>query len=332
MFKVGVIGCGSIMKGAHLPAYKQMKEKNDPIVVEAYCDIKPEQLEGLEGRLYTDVDEMLAAEQGKLDFIDICVPTYLHAEIAIKAMEAGFHVLSEKPMARTVEQGQQMIEAAKRTGKLLMSAYCNRFYDAARYIRDLIQTGELGKVRNAEFCREGGPAPTGADMWFRNAELSGGAMLDLHIHDVDMIRWMFGMPKSVNAIGQSIVTEGGYDVLSANFLYENNMFVHAFCDWYTEHDKFNTRVIRVNFEKGYVYVDRTPERTAFVKVTADGEVTDMSDKLNFNAYYNEIIYFADKLEKGLPVDNCLPEDSLDSVKIVMAEMQSAANGGEKVCL
>lgn len=332
MFRVGVIGCGSIMKTAHLPAYKQMIEKNDPIVVEAYCDIKPEQLEGLEGRLYTDVDEMLAKEQGKLDFIDICAPTYLHAELSVKAMEAGFHVLCEKPMARTVEQGQMMIDAAKRTGKLLMSAYCNRFYDAARYIRDLIQTGELGAVRNAEFCREGGPAPTGVDMWFRNAELSGGAMLDLHIHDVDMIRWMFGMPKAVSVVGKSVVTEGGYDILSANFLYENNVFVHAFCDWYTEHDKFNTRVIRVNFEKGYVYVDRSPDRVAFVKVTSDGEVTDMADKLNFNAYYNEIIYFANCLEKGLPVSESLPEDSLDSVRIVMAEMRSADLGGEKVSL
>ena len=332
MFRVGVIGCGSIMKTAHLPAYKQMIEKNDPIVVEAYCDIKPEQLEGLEGRLYTDVDEMLSKEQGKLDFIDICVPTYLHAEIAIKAMEAGFHVLSEKPMARTIEQGQQMIDAAKRTGKLLMCAYCNRFYDAARYIHDLIRSGELGAVRNAEFSREGGPAPTGTDMWFRDANLSGGAMLDLHIHDVDMIRWMFGMPKAVSAVGKSIVTKGGYDILSANFLYEDNVFVHASCDWYTEHDKFNTRVIRVNFEKGYVYVDRSPDRTAFVKVTADGEVTDMSDKLNFNAYYNEIIYFADRLAKGMPVENCLPVDSLDSVKIVMAEMRSADSDGEKICL
>ena len=86
MLKVGIIGCGSIMKGAHMPAYKKILEENGPVVVEAYCDIYADAMEGFEGRLYTNVDEMLQAEQGKLDFIDICVPTYVHNWIDRKSV------------------------------------------------------------------------------------------------------------------------------------------------------------------------------------------------------------------------------------------------------
>ena len=108
MLRVGLIGCGSISR-AHTGAYAQMK---DSVTLAAVCDIRPEQLDvfGDNVRKYTDVAQMLAQEQGKLDYVDICVPTFLHSEIAIQAMEAGYHVLSEKPMARTVEQGEAMLE------------------------------------------------------------------------------------------------------------------------------------------------------------------------------------------------------------------------------
>ena len=332
MLKVGLIGFGSISKGAHMSAYRRIKEENGPVVVEAICDLNPARLEGLEGyRLYTSVEEMLEKEQGKLDYVDICVPTYLHAKLSIQAMEAGYNVLCEKPMARNVEECQQMIDASKRTGKLLMTAFCNRFYGAAQYVRDLIKSGELGAVRNAEFSRIQDSAPT-ANPWFLDGELSGGAALDLHIHDVDLINWMFGVPKSVNTVGKSSLTKGGYDSLSTNFLYDDNMFVHAYCDWTTLKCKYNVRTIAVYFEKGYVYVDRSAGRQVFVKVTNDGEVTDMSDNLKFEAYYGEIMYYTDCLANGKPVSECLPENTIHSVRMVLAEIESADKNGQVVTL
>ena len=339
MLKVGIIGAGSIFKGAHLPAYERIVKENGPAVIEAICDICPETMEGMEGvRVYTDADEMLEKEKGKLDYIDICVPTFLHAEIAIKDMEAGFPVLSEKPMARTVEQAQAMIDASKRTGKKLMIAYCNRFYDAARRVKELIDTKELGEVHNAEFRRAGGSgSPThGWNNWFRDGELSGGAILDLHIHDVDMIRWMFGMPNAVTTAAASYITKNGYDVINTNYLYDNNVFVNASCDWTTVHDKFDTRVIRVNFDKGYVMVERTAGRKTYMIVEKNGTITDyLADGLNLDeidndSYYNEIMYFVDCLIHDKPVDCCMPEESKDSVKIIMAEIASADKNGERV--
>lgn len=332
MLKIGLVGNGNIAK-AHHSAYARLTESGKAQLV-ACCDIRPECLEGLEGvRVYTDVDEMLEKEKGQIDFIDVCVPTFLHAEIAIKALEAGFHVMSEKPMARTVKQAEQMVEAAGRTGKTLMIAYCNRFYSAAREIRDTILSGELGRPLCAEFYREGGSTgPMGWNNWFRDGELSGGAMLDLHVHDVDMIRWMFGMPQSVNAVASSQITKGGYDAMSVNFLYEDGLFVHALCNWTIAHDRFNTRSFRVNFEKGYMYVDRSAGREVFVKVTSDGETTDLSGKMGFDAYFGELDYFCDCVAGGKAPSECMPADCADSIRIVMAEMESADKGGAKVCL
>ena len=232
MLRTGIIGCGNISK-AHVDAYTQIAAEGGNVVLEAVCDIRPEQLEcfGPEIRKYTSVEEMLEKEQGKLDYVDICVPTYLHSEIAIQAMEAGYNVLSEKPMARTVEQAEAMVAASKRTGKMLMIGHCCRFYSVPDLIRETIAKGDLGKVRSAEFYREGGSKnPMGWNNWFRDGELSGGAMLDLHIHDVDVIREFFGMPKAVSAAASSVITKNGYDAMSVNFMYENGVFVHALCD------------------------------------------------------------------------------------------------------
>jgi len=160
MIKAGIIGNGGIAR-SHLRGYSRLFEEGEVEVV-AFCDFRPERLEDeflnvfTNARKYTDIDEMLKAEQGKLDYIDICLPTYLHAEIAIKAMEAGYDVMSEKPMARTVEQAESMVEASKRTGKRLMIAYCNRFNLAAQTIKEIIDSGEFGKPVSAQFQRHGG--------------------------------------------------------------------------------------------------------------------------------------------------------------------------------
>ena len=332
MLRAGLIGCGNISK-AHTGGYAQIAEEKGGVVLEAVCDIRPEQLECFDDsvRKYTSVEEMLEKEQGKLDYVDICVPTYLHSQIAIQAMEAGFNVLSEKPMARTVEQAEAMVEASKRTGKMLMIGHCCRFYSVPDLIRETIASGELGKVRSAEFYREGGSKnPMGWNNWFRDGELSGGAMLDLHIHDVDVIREFFGMPKAVSAVASSVITKNGYDAMSVNYTYEDGKFVHALCDWTIANDKFNTRTVRVNFEKGYIFGDRTKGREALVKVHEDGTVEDYTETMTFNAHKNEIVYFVDCLSKGKFPDRCPPEQSVDDVKIVMAEMRSADLGGALV--
>ena len=163
--------------------------------------------------------------------------------------------------------------------------------------------------------------------------LSGGAMLDLHIHDVDMLIALLGMPTAVSAMARNLIPGSGYDAMSVNYRFGDGAFANATCDWTIPHDKFNTRTIRVNLDGGYLFLDRTAKRTTFVAVATDGTVEDLSEQIaSFDAYYNEIVYFMNCVKNGTQPTVCLPEASMLSVKLVEAEMRSADLGGELIKL
>ena len=330
MLKIGLLGKGGIST-SHLKAYNQLNEETNGVVIAACCDIREEVLTDLpDSRLYTDVDEFLEKEQGQLDYIDICLPTYMHKDVSVKAMRMGYNVLCEKPMALNYKECQEMCRVAKETGKKFMIAHCSRFMGASMLIKEYIENCELGKPYSAEFHRQGGSLDEmGYNNWFRDVKLSGGAMLDLHVHDVDMIYGMFGMPKAVSAAAKNRIDGAGWDAMSINYMYDD-MFVSAICDWTIYQNKFDSRTIRVNFEKGYIFVDRTADRNAFLKVDIDGNVEDLWEKVDANVYYTEIKYYIDCLTNNKPVDYCLPEDSAKAIRIVQAEMKSADLKGEKV--
>lgn len=345
MLKVGIIGLGNIGVDAHLKAYEKIAKEGGPVEVVAVCDQEEIRLaevraKGHDFREYKSVDEMLEAEKGKLDYVDICLPTYLHSPVAIKAMEMGYNVLSEKPMAINTEAAEAMVEAKNRTGKKLMIAYCNRFWTGSRFVKDVIDSGELGKPLYAEFRHMGGsvrPCGRNYNKWFWDKNLSGGATLDYHIHNVDVIRWMFGVPNAVSVAGISTgdVKVNGYDILSANFMYDG-MWVNAIAQWTgPNRGKYDNRVVHVNFEKGYVRCERTAGRQILEKCLQDGRgnvisETTHNELLPFDAYYGEILYFCDCLINNKEPLNDMPEDSVDSVRIVMAEIESADNDGARV--
>jgi hypothetical protein len=142
---------------------------------------------------------------------------------------------------------------------------------------------------------------------------------------------LFGMPVAVSAAAAVILPGSGYDTMSVNYFYPDGMYVNAKCDWTIQNDQFNTRSCRVNFEKGYLFLDRTQGRQAFVKVDESG-TEDLWEQVDLNMFYNEIVYYTDCLKNGRPVERCLPEASAEAVRLVMAERTSADLGGEKVVL
>ena len=329
MLKIGLLGRGTISY-AHTKAYEKIE--NAKIV--ACCDIRPEQLDDIkDARKYTDIDTFLAEEAGKLDYVDICLPTYLHAEASIKAMKAGFNVLCEKPMALNSNDADEMIRVSEETGKRLMIAHCTRFMGATQIMREEILKGEMGKVRNAEYFRQGGSRePMGYKNWFRDESLSGGAILDLQVHEVDVIRGLMGMPDAVCVVGANVIpNSSGYDEASSLFIY-NNMHVFVKVDWSVEKDLYNIRTTRINFDNGYMFLDRTKGRTIFTKVDDNGNVTDLTDKIDADMYYNEIVYYIDCLENNKPFDLCPVNESVDAIRIVEAQKRSADLRGEKIKL
>ncbi|QOY38219.1 Gfo/Idh/MocA family protein [Anaerobacillus isosaccharinicus] len=193
--KVAVIGCGSIAKHRHLPEYASNKE----VEIVAVCDIVEERVEEFatkyEAKAYTNYEELLL--NSDIDAVSVCTPNYLHAPISIAALNAGKHVLCEKPMATSKEDAEAMIKVAEVTGKKLMIAHNQRFVPAHQKARQLIDKGELGKIYSFRTAfGHGGPegwSADGLDSWFfKKEEAFIGAMGDLGVHKTDLLRFLLG--------------------------------------------------------------------------------------------------------------------------------------------
>ncbi|MBE6594926.1 MAG: Gfo/Idh/MocA family oxidoreductase [Ruminococcaceae bacterium] len=204
--KIAVVGVGSI-SGMHIKSYLA----NESVEVYAFCDINEKRLK-YQGerygvtRLYTDEAEMLAALP-EIDAVSVCTWNSAHAPCTIMALNAGKHVLCEKPMATNVEDAEAMLAAAKKNGKLLMIGFVRRFGQDADTVMDLIEAGSLGEIyyAKAQNIRRNG-APGG---WFGDKSRSGGGpLIDLGVHSIDLVRYLLGKPRAVSVYGSTFTKLG----------------------------------------------------------------------------------------------------------------------------
>lgn len=209
--KCAIIGFGGIAR-AHAAGYRVLAEEGAPVRLVAVCDIDPQKFGGelkinvdtgkgtlpADCETYTSVDEMLASAD--FDMADICLPTYLHKEYAVKMLKAGKHVLSEKPMALNYADCLEMVETAKETGRRLMIGQCLRFNAAYSFLKACCEDGRYGKLRHLSMARLSALPTWGFENWFQITEKSGGCITDMHIHDVDMARYLLGEPKAVSTM------------------------------------------------------------------------------------------------------------------------------------
>lgn len=208
---VGVIGMG-FMGWRHAEAYANAAAGGMPCEVVAVCDrdaarcVTPARIGNIAGsgerprpvwRSCASVDALLDDERVAL--VSVCTPTDSHVELAIRALEAGKHVLVEKPVALSAERIKPLLEAARVSPGMCMPAHCIRFWPGWDWLRDRIDSGELGRIRSATFLRAGG-VPGWASFYADTAR-SGGVLRDFHIHDADFVRWVFGKPEAVCAVG-----------------------------------------------------------------------------------------------------------------------------------
>jgi predicted dehydrogenase len=326
MLKVGILGMGG-MGWFHAARYLRLPNAR----IAAIADIVPERLEAREavqinisdGDAAFDASEvekygeaMDLIEGADVDVIDICLPTHLHAPYAIAALEAGHHVLCEKPMALSVDAADEMIDAAKRADRRLMIAHVIRFWPEYAFLRDLITNERYGVLRSLNMWRLGGRPGWAPDNWFLDPARSGGAILDLHIHDVDYVNALFGAPDHVYATGRISKAAKTYDVIHACFGYEGGPQVHMHAGWSAAQIPF-----RAGFE-AWFDVAFLSYRGGELRLFDDLEevaskVVDLPDG---DGYLGEIAYFLECVEAGKSPDRCLPASTRDSLKIVQREI------------
>jgi predicted dehydrogenase len=340
MIKVGLIGIGFMGRG-HLDNYIRLEKEGFPVKLVAICDIDKDKFENKfvpgniavgngaydfsKYHLYTDIDEMLEKED--LDYVDTPIPTYLHAEIAVKALNKGLSVLCEKPMSLCSEKCMKMIEASEKNNKKLMIAQCLRFWPAYEYLKECVETGKLGKVLSGTFFRGGSTPKWAYKDWYLKKELSGGALFDQHIHDVDTINWLFGKPKSVSTIGKNVIKGSGYDIVSTNYIFDDGIVICAQDDWTLNGDFGFQMRFRVNFEGGNVVYENGK-----VNVHPNNSKGFMPDLSKDDGYYREIKYFINSLINNTPIITADPRNCMETIKIAEAESKSADMGGKFVDL
>ena len=309
MLKVGLVGVGGI-SGAHIPAWQSMED----VELVALCDVRPEQMTRYpELRRYTNMDDMLAKEQ--LDILDICLPTYLHADAAVKAMERGIHVLSEKPVSLKTEDVHRLYETAKRNNVCFMVAQVLRFWPEYVYLKEIYDNGRYGKLLSGRMARLGHMPGWSWDNWMKDESRSGLVPFDLHIHDLDFMVYAFGKPKQVSSFR---ARRSDQDVFTAVYQFDG-FYVDSEATWYAAPYPFHA-TYRFQFEKALIVLDGAltvyeVDGKTFT-VGADGGETGGIELPPTNAYANEIRYFADCVKAGRDADRVKEEELETVVKIL----------------
>ena len=333
MLRIGIAGFG-FMGRMHYKCYKAIKD----VEVVAVCDMNPnivrdaqkavgnvgETEDGMGlGRLqlYSDFERML--KQVKLDAVSITLPTYLHADFSIKALQAGLNVLCEKPMALNVSDCQRMIAEANRSGKVLQIGHCVRFWPEYAKAKEIVDSGKYGKVIAATFQRLAAVPAWGSENWLMDEKRSGGVALDLHIHDTDFVQYLFAMPRAVSSFGAKS-TSGQLFHIVTQYHYEDDKVVIAEGSWAMMPSFGFEMSFNIALKKATIVYDLTREPT-FKVCSAEGRpFTPQVEK--GDGWLLEITHFAKAIsgQKVKPVTTL--EQSLNSVKIVEAEKESIRKG------
>lgn len=311
MLKVGLVGVGGI-SGAHIPAWEAME--NAELV--ALCDIRAERMEKYDSkRCYLDFDEMLANEE--LDILDICLPTYLHADFAVKAMEKGINVICEKPISLKQEDVERVYSTAKKNNVKFMVAQVLRFWPEYELVKEIYDTKKYGKLLSGTMTRLGCYPKWSWDGWMMDEKRSGLVPFDLHIHDLDFMVYAFGMPE-VKYQYRSKLPDQDFISLSYDF---GDFSINSEASWYstcypfTAEFRFQFENALVANENGKMVIYLRGDEKIDLSVEASGDTGDINLP-DCDAYANEINYFADCVINDKPVEKVKPEELECVLKIL----------------
>lgn len=346
--KVAIIGTGSI-SSLHTAAYKRLPN----VDIIAVCDLNRERAEEYAKKydvpnVFTDYNEMLKLEE--IDAVSVTTWNNGHAPASIAALKAGKHVLCEKPLAMNAKEAQEMVEAAKASGKLLMVGFVRRFGENARMLKESVEKGELGNIYYAKTgCIRRWGNPGG---WFSDKKRSGGGpVIDLGVHIIDLIRFLTGKPKAVsvtastfNLLGMKPEVKGinkyysvDYDeyndvedAAAALIKFDNGLTLFFETSW-TLNTKQDKLYLNLFGDKAGAQMEPLIEfyeekNCYFTNVAPVLNAGNSSFEHNFN---EEIKHFVDCIVNGT---ECLNpgEDGVELMKILDAIYESARTGHEVI--
>ncbi len=333
MVKVGILGAG-FMGGMHAEVYRNLPNAELVAVADRDLDKAGKLATRHNATAYSTAEDLF--DQEKIDAVDICLPTFLHKDYALKAAREGKHILCEKPIALTTEDADVMINTADKAGVKFMIGQVIRFWPEYIKLKEIFDSGELGKLLNLT-CIRLSPTPDWAwDNWLTDSERSGGALLDLHIHDTDYLLYLLGKPLSLMCCASSHSLPYGH--VFTTFTFEDNVIVITEGGWDMPQNFPFTMAYTALFEKGVVEFNSRAEKTLAIyapgrKVEHPEIQQELAAAANtegniaeLGGYFSEIKYFVDSVENDQEPVRGSGRAARDSLKIVLAEKESAESG------
>ncbi len=306
MLKVALVGVGGI-SGVHIPAWNNMEDAE----LVALCDIRSERLKKyLDKRCYNNFDRMLENEE--IDILDICLPTYLHVEYAMKALKKGINVICEKPLSLNADDIEMLYRTAEENGVKIMAAQVIRFWREYIMLKNIYETNKYGKLLSGSMSRLGCRPMSSWNDWMLDEELSGLVPFDLHIHDADFLYYCFGFPKKTTKFRSKRPEQDYLEVI-----YEfDDFFVTADASWFASPYPFRA-TFRFQFENAVVAYENG-KMTVYERDGGAFDVTELTGDSGVlglpksDAYAEEIRYFTDCVKLDKKTDK-VPSDQLREV-------------------
>lgn len=333
--RLAIVGAGGIAQ-THARGLKQVKGARVTTVVDMIRDRAESLAEKLNAdHVYEDIDTALDA--GGFDAIDICLPTYLHAPVTVAAANRGYHVLSEKPMALTLEQADSMTAAARQKGIVLMIAQCRRYDNYWGAFRQAVQDGVIGRP---VLWRSISAGPGPHQPWYFERDEGGGPLIDGAIHNYDFARAIFGEARSVYSAGQQFnLKNTALDTGSTTIRFASEDVLLLSWSWGMPQQ------VRSSFQdvigpEGVLYLsqpahapkptEEIPPNTGYLVVQRPGGSFEYIYYEKNDMYAAEIQAFVDAVREGRP-SPLGPEDTKRSLAIATAVLESAATR-QLICL
>ena len=330
MIKVGIVGCG-FMGGTHHACYQALE--NLGVKVTAVADLRPEFAQKLAEQSGAEVygRGMDLIEKADVDVVDICLPTDEHVRHAVAAMRKGRDVFVEKPVCIREEEMEEILRAEAETGVKVMVGQVIRLWTEYAWLKEVKESGVYGRFLCGEFHRLSARPEWASQGWLHDPARSGGVAVDMHVHDVDFVRYLLGEPDRVQAQayrdGSGLIQQ-----IYAQYGYGSDVGVAIEAGWNYPASYPFTAGFRVKFERAAVILDGSgltvyPNEGEPFQPELLGEFQGDSDLggniSSLGGYYNELKFFVEGIRGDHPLDVATVSEAVKSVKLVKREIELA---------
>ena len=326
------------MGGTHAQCHNALPNSTLAAVCDLEEDRRSKFAEMYGAQAFASFEEMLASD---IDMVDICLPTYEHRKAVEAAAAAKKHVLCEKPMSLTAADCESMIAATKKAGVKFMVGHVIRFWPEYQVVKEILDSGRLGKINWVSATRMSPPPTWSWKEWLFDPKLSGGAVLDLHIHDLDFLAWILGPPKSLYASGVK-TKKGGLDSVFTTLTgHAGGPVAFAEGSLAMAGEFPFTMGLKVNLEGGSIELNSRLSPSLLVtpagggveypevpqpEVPSVGSAGSAGNIEALGGYFTEVQYFVNCVDNDEAPQTVTPEEAKLAVELCVAATESMESG------